>query len=209
MSSFPSLGWYGYLVHFICFNVFIPAYRPAVTLYTSPYSMALDHMNFGDHLLCRVYLSVYHEWSEGNLICYYFLFRDLLKELLLDTMENMCSWDSREPYLYSLWGNIQCTMETLLKVTIIGAPSVGKTSYVHRYVHGSFRFYYKETMGGKCFVSWMKFLTFCLRFSEISTFHFFQELPLAQIGFVVIQCVPLSVHPSIWNCNQKPNVLAV
>ena len=119
--------------------------------------MALDHVNFGDHL-CRVYLSVSHEWSEGNLIYWYFLFGDLLKELLLDTMKNMCSWDSGKPYLYSLWGNIQCTMETLLKVTIIGAPSVGKTSYVHRYVHGSFRFYYKETMGGKCIDSWMKIL---------------------------------------------------
>ena len=39
-------------------------------------------------------------------------------------------------------------MEKLFKVIIIGDPTVGKTSFVQRYVHESFRRDYKGTIGG-------------------------------------------------------------
>jgi len=38
-------------------------------------------------------------------------------------------------------------MERLFKVIIIGDPTVGKTSFVHRYVHNAFRRDYKGTIG--------------------------------------------------------------
>lgn len=39
------------------------------------------------------------------------------------------------------------TIERLFKIIIIGDPTVGKTSFVQRYVQGSFRRDYKGTVG--------------------------------------------------------------
>ena len=39
-------------------------------------------------------------------------------------------------------------MEKLFKIIIIGDPTVGKTSFVNRYVHNSYRRDYKGTIGG-------------------------------------------------------------
>ena len=39
--------------------------------------------------------------------------------------------------------------ELLFKIIIIGDPTVGKTSFVQRYVNDSFRRDYKMTIGGK------------------------------------------------------------
>ena len=41
--------------------------------------------------------------------------------------------------------------EVLFKVLIIGDPTVGKTSFVQRYVNNLFRRDYKMTIGGKNF----------------------------------------------------------
>lgn len=40
--------------------------------------------------------------------------------------------------------------EILFKVIIIGNPTVGKTSFVQRYVNESYRRDYKMTIGGMC-----------------------------------------------------------
>lgn len=39
-------------------------------------------------------------------------------------------------------------MEKLFKIIIIGDPTVGKTSYIQRYVHQSYQTDYKGTIGG-------------------------------------------------------------
>jgi Ras-related protein Rab-7L1 len=42
--------------------------------------------------------------------------------------------------------------EVLFKVLIIGDPTVGKTSFVQRYVNNLYRRDYKMTIGGKDFI---------------------------------------------------------
>lgn len=43
----------------------------------------------------------------------------------------------------------QTMTEILFKVIIIGDPTVGKTSFVQRYVNDAYRRDYKMTIGGK------------------------------------------------------------
>uniref|UniRef100_A0A1I8F6K4 Ras-related protein Rab-24 n=1 Tax=Macrostomum lignano TaxID=282301 RepID=A0A1I8F6K4_9PLAT len=38
-------------------------------------------------------------------------------------------------------------MEQLMKILVIGDPTVGKTSFVHRYVNNMFQTDYKQTIG--------------------------------------------------------------
>lgn len=57
--------------------------------------------------------------------------------------------------------------EVLFKVLIIGDPTVGKTSFVQRYVNNLFRRDYKMTIGGKYENG--EVFTFCI------TQHYVQE----------------------------------
>ncbi len=43
-------------------------------------------------------------------------------------------------------------MEKLFKLIIIGDPTVGKTSFINKYVHNSYRRDYKGTIGGRILV---------------------------------------------------------
>jgi hypothetical protein len=72
-----------------------------------------------------------------------------LEEFLQNFIQFAVSTNLHAVAYFSSFISVNMSVERLFKIIIIGDPTVGKTSFVQRYVNDMFRRDYKGTIGGK------------------------------------------------------------